>query len=205
MRAEAQTYIDQIDAAMALVRRFLVWDRALGRLHELDARAEDPTLWNDPKAAQKLMQERRRLDESVAAVRVIEQERDDTAELIELADAEGDTALGDEGLAALRELAARAEQDKVRALLAGEADANNSYVEINAGAGGTESQDWAEMLQRMYHALGRAPWHEGRADRISCRRAGRDQVRYPAAQGRERLWLVEDREWRASPRAHLAL
>jgi len=96
------------------------------------------------------MQERRRLDEAVSATRAIESEMSDTAELIEMAEAEGDTAMVDDGLAALKALAARAETDKVQALLAGEADANDSYIEVNSGAGGTESQDWASMLQRMY-------------------------------------------------------
>ena len=150
MRAEAQTHIDQIDAAMALVRRFIDWDRATRRLHELNARVEDPKLWDDPKQAQAVMQERRRLDESIAAVTAIERERDDTVELMDMAEAEGDDALIDDGVRALGELAQRSERDKVQALLAGEADANNSYVEVNAGAGGTESQDWAGMLQRMY-------------------------------------------------------
>jgi peptide chain release factor 2 len=67
-----------------------------------------------------------------------------------MAEAEGDAALVDDGVTALAELAERADRDKVAALLAGEADANNSYIEVNAGAGGTESQDWAGMLQRMY-------------------------------------------------------
>jgi peptide chain release factor 2 len=150
MRAEAQAHIDQIDAALALVRRFLDWDRALRRLDELNNRVEDPKLWDDPKAAQAVMQERRRLDEAIAAVKTIQTERDDTVELMEMAEAEGDDALVDEGVASLAALSERAEQDKVKALLAGEADANDSYIEINAGAGGTESQDWAEMLQRMY-------------------------------------------------------
>jgi peptide chain release factor 2 len=150
MRAEAQAHIDQIDAAMALVRRFLDWDRALRRLDELNNRVEDPKLWDDPKQAQSVMQERRRLDEAIGAVKTISQERDDTIELMEMAEAEGDEALVDEGVASLAALSERAETDKIKALLAGEADANNSYIEINAGAGGTESQDWAEMLQRMY-------------------------------------------------------
>ncbi|MGL4313463.1 MAG: peptide chain release factor 2, partial [Sphingomonas sp.] len=102
------------------------------------------------KAAQDVMRERRRLDEAISATRAIETELNDTAELIELADAEGDEALAEEGVAGLAALAERANRDKVKALLAGEADGNDSYVEINAGAGGTESQDWAEMLQRMY-------------------------------------------------------
>jgi peptide chain release factor 2 len=150
MRAEAQAHIDQIDAAMALVRRFLDWDRAVRRLDELNARVEDPKLWDDPKQAQSVMQERRRLDEAITAVSTIEREKADTVELTEMAEAEGDDALVDDGVAALAALAERAERDKVKALLAGEADGNDTYVEINSGAGGTESQDWAEMLQRMY-------------------------------------------------------
>ena len=150
MRAEAQAHIDQINAAMALVRRFLDWDRAVRRLDELNNRVEDPKLWDDPKQAQAVMQERRRLEESINAVRSIEQERNETVELMEMAESEGDEALVDDGVKSLAELAERADHDKVMALLAGEADANNSYVEVNAGAGGTESQDWAGMLQRMY-------------------------------------------------------
>ncbi len=96
------------------------------------------------------MTERRRLDEAVAATRAIEIELSDTSELIEMAEAEGDEAMAVEGVAALKTLAERAERDKVAALLAGEADGNDSYIEVNSGAGGTESQDWAEMLRRMY-------------------------------------------------------
>ena len=150
MRAEAQAHADTIRDALSLIRRFLDWDRALRRLDELNARVEDPTLWNDPKAAQDVMRERRRLDESIGAAKAIQRELDDTVELIEMAEAEGDAEMEQEGVKALAELADRAQRDKVQALLAGEADANDSYIEINAGAGGTESQDWAGMLQRMY-------------------------------------------------------
>ena len=150
MRAEAQASIDQIRSALELLRRFLDWDRALKRLDELNARVEDSSLWDDPKAAQEVMRERRRLDEAIGAARAIEKELADTAELMEMAEAEGDEALVDDAVRALADLAERAERDKVAALLAGEADANDTYIEVNAGAGGTESQDWAEMLQRMY-------------------------------------------------------
>jgi peptide chain release factor 2 len=150
MRAEAQAHVDTINDALSLLRRFLNWDQALRRLDELNARVEDQALWNDPKAAQEVMRERRRLDEAITATRTIERELNDTAELIEMAEAEGDDAMASEGTQALADLAARAEADKVKALLAGEADANDTYIEINSGAGGTESQDWAEMLQRMY-------------------------------------------------------
>jgi peptide chain release factor 2 len=150
MRAEAQAHVNQINAALALLRRFIDWDRALKRLEELNAKVEDPTLWNDPKAAQVVMRERRRLEEAIGATRATQAELDDTVELMEMAEAEGDDVMVDEGVAQLAAMAERAERDKVAALLAGEADANDTYIEVNAGAGGTESNDWAEMLGRMY-------------------------------------------------------
>ena len=154
MRAEAQTSIDRIKAATQLLRRFLDWDVAHKRLQELHAKAEDPAIWAHPKAAQVIMRERRRLEEAIAATRSLEDGMTNSAELLEMAEAEGDDTLVQECLNALAELADRADKDKVAALLAGEADANNSYIEINAGAGGTESNDWAGMLQRMYSRWG---------------------------------------------------
>ena len=150
MRAEGQAHIDRIEAALALVRKFLDWDRALRRFDELNARVEDPKLWDNPKDAEAVMRERRRLEASIGTVREIGQEMADAIEFVELGEAEGDDATVQEGLASLAALAKRADADKVQALLAGEADANDAYLEVHAGAGGTESQDWAEMLQRMY-------------------------------------------------------
>jgi peptide chain release factor 2 len=161
MRAEAQAYCDRINAALNLLRVSLDWDRALRRLDELNARVEDPTLWDDQKKAQEVMRERTRLDNAITATRSIESEMSDTAELIEMADEEGDAALADEGLAALAALAERADKDKVTALLSGEADGFDTYIQINAGAGGTESQDWAEILQRMYYR-----WAERRGYKV---------------------------------------
>jgi peptide chain release factor 2 len=100
------------------------------------------------------MRERRKLDQAIGATRKIEAELRGTVELIELAEMEGDEALVDEAVKSLVELAERAEHDKVEALLSGEADGLNAFIEINSGAGGTESQDWAEMLQRMYMRWG---------------------------------------------------
>jgi peptide chain release factor 2 len=118
-------------------------------------------LWDNPKAAQVLMTERRRLDEAITATRDIERDLNDTSELIELAEAEGDEALAEDGVAALKALAVKAEKDKVAALLSGEADSNDTYIEINSGAGGTESQDWASMLLRMYQR-----WAEKRGYKV---------------------------------------
>jgi peptide chain release factor 2 len=154
MRAEAQAHVDTINEALALLRRSLDWDRALRRLDELNARVEDQALWNDPRAAQEVMRERRRLDEAIAATRSIESELSDTVELLEMAEAEGDTAMEADAVESLAALAKRADTDKVKALLSGEADANDTYIEVNAGAGGTESQDWAGMLSRMYSRWG---------------------------------------------------
>ncbi|HZF46510.1 MAG TPA: peptide chain release factor 2 [Sphingomonadaceae bacterium] len=150
MRAEGQAQIDRIEAALALVRRSLDWDRAVRRLDELNARVEDPTLWDDPKNAESVMRERRRLESSIGTVNEISAEMANAIEFVELGEMEGDEDVVREGLDALKQLAIRADADKVQALLSGEADANDTYLEIHAGAGGTESQDWAEMLQRMY-------------------------------------------------------
>ena len=161
MRAEAQASADRIKDSLALLRRFLDWDVALRRLDELNARVEDQSLWDNPKLAQEVMRERRRLEEAVSATRAIEQGLADTVELIEMAEAEGDEEMASEGTRELTALADRAEQDKVKALLSGEADANDTYIEINSGAGGTESNDWAEMLQRMY-----SRWAERRGYKV---------------------------------------
>jgi peptide chain release factor 2 len=150
MRAEGQAHVERIGKALALVRKFLDWDRAVRRLDELNARVEDPTLWDKPKEAEAVMKERRRLEASIGAVRQIEAEMNDAIEFIELGEMEDDVATVDEGHATLKALAERADRDKIQALLAGEADNNDTYLEVHAGAGGTESQDWAEMLQRMY-------------------------------------------------------
>jgi len=150
MRAEGQAHIDRIEAALALVRKFLDWDRALRRLDELNARVEDPRLWDNPKEAEAVMKERRRLDAAIGTVKSISGEMADAVEYVELGEMEGDESTIEEGLATLAALADRADADKVQALLAGEADGQDTYLEIHAGAGGTESQDWAEMLLRMY-------------------------------------------------------
>ena len=161
MRAEGQAHIDRIEAALALVRKFLDWDRALRRLDELNARVEDPKLWDNPKEAEAVMRERRRLDAAVSTVNEISTQMADAIEFVELGEMEDDEATIDEGIAALAALAERADKDKVQALLAGEADNNDTFIEIHAGAGGTESQDWAEMLFRMY-----SRWAEKRGYKV---------------------------------------
>jgi peptide chain release factor 2 len=96
------------------------------------------------------MRDRNRLAAQVDAVRQLESQLSDAVGFAELADAEGDQASLDEAAAELARLKDQAARAELEALLSGEADGNDCYVEINAGAGGTESQDWAEMLERMY-------------------------------------------------------
>ena len=150
MRAEGQAYINRIEAALALVRLSLDWDRALRRLDELNARVQDPNLWDNPKQAQAISREQKTLETAVNTVNEIAAEMADAIEFIEMGEAEGEDAIVEDGLKTLAALADRADADKVQALLSGEADGNDTYLEIHAGAGGTESQDWAEMLFRMY-------------------------------------------------------
>jgi len=96
------------------------------------------------------MRERNQLAGQIEGVETLEREVGDTLELIGMAEADGDAAMVADGIASLRTLAAEAKRREIESLLSGEADANDSYIEINAGAGGTEAQDWAEMLMRMY-------------------------------------------------------
>jgi peptide chain release factor 2 len=96
------------------------------------------------------MRERNALEDQTGAIRRLEQDLEDAVTLIELGDAEGDAASVREGEAAIRKVEAEAARRQIESLLAGEADPNDTYLEVHSGAGGTESQDWANMLQRMY-------------------------------------------------------
>jgi len=113
-------------------------------------RAEDASLWNDPQEAQKLMRERQYLEDSIKAIKGLNQALEDNIGLIELGEEEGDAGVVAEGEAAIRSLSGEVRARQIETLLSGEADANDTYVEVHAGAGGTESQDWASMLMRMY-------------------------------------------------------
>jgi len=126
------------------------WEPALRKLDELNARVEDPTLWDDADAAQAIMRERTRLGAQIDAVKSLQSDLADAVGYAELADEEGDESSLEEARAQLRALKERARRAELEALLSGEADGNDAFVEINSGAGGTESNDWAGMLLRMY-------------------------------------------------------
>jgi len=150
MRAETEHTIAAIEKSLALLRQRLGWETAEHRLEELNAMTEDPALWNDPARAQKLMRDRQTLSDALDGYKRLAHDLADQAELIELGEAEGDEAVVADAEAAIRTLREAAAQRETEALLDGEADGNDTFLEINAGAGGTESCDWAAMLARMY-------------------------------------------------------
>ncbi|QHQ34652.1 peptide chain release factor 2 [Algicella marina] len=150
MRAEIENHVAEIEKSLNLLRQRLDWDTAEHRLEEFNAMSEDPDLWNDPERAQKLMRDRQQLVDAIERYKTLESGLNDNVELIEMGEAEDDEEVVTEAeaaITALREVAAAAE---IEALLDGEADGNDTFLEINAGAGGTEACDWAQMLQRMY-------------------------------------------------------
>ncbi len=126
----------------------------------MNARAEDPELWNDPASAQKVMRARTRLDQALNSHRGLEQRLEDALTLLELGEAEDDEASVGEAEAELNELRGVLAKRQLASLLSGEADANDCYLEVHAGAGGTEAQDWTEMLARMYTRWAEAHGYE---------------------------------------------
>ena len=150
MRAETQTIVTEIEKSLELLAQRMNRDTAQHRLEEFNARVEDPNLWDDPEAAQKLMRDRQALVDAIETYDAIARDLSDNVELIELGEMEDDQEVIAEAEAALRDLRDRAAKKELEALLDGEADANDTFLEINAGAGGTEACDWAQMLQRMY-------------------------------------------------------
>ncbi|EDZ48467.1 peptide chain release factor 2 [Rhodobacterales bacterium Y4I] len=150
MRAETQNIVAEIEKSLELLAQRMNWETAEYRLEEFNARVEDPNLWDDPEAAQKLMRERQALVDSINTYKGIKQDLSDNIELIELGEMEEDAEVVKDAEESLKALKERAAEKELEALLDGEADANDTFLEINAGAGGTESCDWASMLARMY-------------------------------------------------------
>jgi peptide chain release factor 2 len=150
MRAEMQNIAEEVAKSLKLIGQRMDWETAPHRLEEIEAMIEAGDIWSDPARAQKMMRDRQALSDAIGTYRRIESELRDNVELIELGEAEGDAGVVAEAEAAMRALKALAAEKELEALLNGEADGNDTFLEINAGAGGTESCDWAAMLARMY-------------------------------------------------------
>ena len=150
MRADLQNTIAEIEKSLLLLGQRMDWDTAEHRLEEFNARVEEPDLWNDAAKAQKLMRDRQVLVDAMSMHKSIKQDLSDAVELIELGEMEGDDEVVAEAEDGLKALALKAGEKELEALLNGEADSNDTFLEIHSGAGGTESCDWASMLARMY-------------------------------------------------------
>ena len=161
MKAETESTVAEIEKSLELLRQRLDWETAPHRLEELDARAEDPSLWDDPAYAQKIMRDRQKLADAIDGYKELAQGLSDNVELIELGEMEDDAEVVTEAEAALAELKETAASKEIEALLSGEVDGNDAFLEIHSGAGGTESCDWAQMLARMY-----VRWAESRGFKI---------------------------------------
>ncbi len=150
MRAETQNIVAEIEKSLELLAQRMDYETAPHRLEEFNARVEDPNLWDSPENAQKLMRERQMLVDAIETYESIKTDLSDNIELIELGEMEEDNEVVQDAETAIKALQAKAAKKELEALLDGEADSNDTFLEINSGAGGTESCDWASMLARMY-------------------------------------------------------
>ena len=150
MRAEMTNVVGAIEKSLALLAKRLDYETAPYRLEEFNAIIEDPSLWDDQERAQKLMRDRQLLVDAISIYEGIKQDLLDNLEMIELGELEEDLEVVKDSVNALKALAKTAGQKELEALLDREADSNDTFLEINSGAGGTESGDWALMLARMY-------------------------------------------------------
>ena len=151
------------------------------------------------------MQERTSLEDALEGIGKVERELDDNVEMIELGEAENDEGVVVEAENALKALKKEVARRELEALLSGEADRFDSYLEVHAGAGGTESQDWAEMLLRMYTRW--AEKHGFKIEYLEETQGEEAGIKSATIQisGPQRLWLAEDRGGRAPAGADIAV
>ena len=150
MRAEMTNVVGAIEKSLGLLAKRLDYETAPYRLEEFNALIEDPSLWDDQKRAQMLMRDRQLLVDAISIYEGIKQGLSDDLEMIELGELDNDVEVIREAEESLKTLAKTSAEKELEALLDGEADSNDTFLEINSGAGGTESCDWALMLARMY-------------------------------------------------------
>ena len=193
MRAEIQNIAAEIEKSLELLRQRMDWETVPHRLEEFNARVEAPDLWDDPQKAQKLMQDRQALVDAVGVHDAIEQDLKDTIDLIELGELEDDEEVVKDAEHSLQMLAKKAAEKELEALLNGEADSNDTFLEVHSGAGGTESCDWASMLARMY-----VRWAEKRGYRVEMQsetpgeEAGIKSVTYKVSGHNAYGWLKSE-------------
>ena len=161
MQAETAAKIEIIKTAIDLLRKHVKYDDAKARLTSLEAAISDGDFWNDQASAQETMREKNRIERQLSVIDNLQSEMDDAVELLELGAAEGDDEIVIDAEEILSKLVTVAEKRQLESLLSGEADGNDCFIEVHAGAGGTEAQDWALMLMRMY-----SRWSEARGFKL---------------------------------------
>ncbi|NOG30616.1 peptide chain release factor 2 [Halomonas sp. TBZ9] len=142
--------IKDLSERTEVLRGYLDYAEKKDRLEEVTRELEDPNVWSDPDYAQKLGKERSSLEAIVATIDQLEQGLADSRDLLELAEMEEDEGTVEEVSSELDGLQQVLEKLEFRRMFSGEMDANNAYLDIQSGSGGTEAQDWANMLLRMY-------------------------------------------------------
>ena len=187
MRAEMINVMGAIENSLGLLAKRLDYETASYRLEEFNALIEDPSLWNDQKRAQNLMRDRQLLVDAISIYEGIKQDLSDNLEMIELGELDDDIEVIREAEDSLKALAKIAAEKELEALLDGEADSNDTFLEINSGAGGTESCDWALMLARMY-----VRWAEkkGYTVELQSETAGEEAAIHLFAQSGSTRWLM---------------
>ncbi|HET7332006.1 peptide chain release factor 2 [Dyella sp.] len=142
--------IADLTARIESLRGYLDYDAKRERLEEVSRELESPNVWDDPPRAQELGRERARLDTIVSGIDRITSGLADAGELLEMAAADGDDDTVQSVQADVGKLDAEVSKLEFQRMFSGKMDSANAFVDIQAGAGGTEAQDWAEMLLRMY-------------------------------------------------------
>ncbi len=150
MKAEIYSAITDIRASLDLFRKSIDWDTSKKKLADLTHQSVQPDFWNDANTAQSIMRQKADLERRIGAYNNLNDALSDNVDLLEMAEDEDDVELILEAEIALLSLKEKSRSIELEALLCGEADGNNCFMEINAGAGGTESCDWVSMILRMY-------------------------------------------------------
>jgi len=162
MQAEIQLKFNDIDHTLNILKKHFNWEKTLNRIEQLNSLVESQNFWNDTKKAQSIMKEKKQLEKIIDQIKSVEIEKENLLELLILAEEEKDNKLIEETILQIGNLVKKCNRLQLESLLSGEADENNCFIEIHAGAGGTEAQDWALMLQRMY-----SRWSEKRGFVVS--------------------------------------
>ncbi|MBQ9335497.1 MAG: peptide chain release factor 2 [Alphaproteobacteria bacterium] len=157
MNTQDQKNVETIQNSINLIKNFIRFDEISSRLAELEQQIEDPNFWDNTEVAISVTKEKDNISEKIEPVKNLYSRLADLVGLIELAELENDEEMLSELSGNMETLAKEAETLQIESLLSAPHDTANCFVEINAGAGGTEAQDWAEMLARMY-----ARWAEKR-------------------------------------------